>query len=356
AQALKGMITIEKVEDTRLLKISVSSPSPVRARDVANAVGQAYIRFNVANRVKSSESTLSWLTSQLYDMKKNLEDAEQEFLEYKQQARLISVEDKQRVIGQKITDFNDAYLAARNKRLELDTKLNQLRRITESGKDIPMLSSLIDNPLLTQLHGQLVNAELEFSGLSRVYKSKHPKMIQINTQITQTRKKLTQELLKEVENLKVERAILLSREKALQRTIGDFEQEGMDYNKKELQYTILKRNVEMNQNIYDALLVRLKEADIKENIDVSNIRIAEDAQLPGSPVGPNTRRNILYGVILGLMIGVGISFLWEYLERTLRTEEDIQKYLDLSVLSIIPVAEKGKHDLYYGHSAEKEEA
>ena len=351
AAAIKGMINIEEVEETRLLRIHVTSPSPERARDIANAVGRAYIKFNMSNRMASSENTLSWLTDQLYEMKKKLEDAEQDFLAYKQNVKLISVEDKQKIIAQKITDFNDAYLEARNKRMELDTRLEQLRRMAQADKDMPLLRSLIDNPLISQLHSQLVNAELEISRLGKVFKRKHPKIVQLQDQIVKTREKLKQEIDKEVQNLKAERAVLQAREQALQKTIADFENEGMEYNKKELQYSILKRNVEMNQNIYDALLVRLKEADIRENVDVSNIRIAEEAELPGGPMGPNHQRNLLLGAVLGLMIGVGIAFLWEYLERSLRTEEDVQKYLGLPVLGVIPVVDKSKHGISGGKSS-----
>ena len=120
--------------------------------------------------------------------------------------------------------------------------------------------------------------------------------------------------------------------------MSDFEQDGMDANKKQLKYTILKRNVDMNQKMYDMLLSRLKEANITGNIDVSNIRIVEKALMPGFPVSPNKKRNLLLGIVFGLVVGVGLGFLREYIDRTLRTEDDVQKYLGLPVLSVIPLA------------------
>ena len=120
----------------------------------------------------------------------------------------------------------------------------------------------------------------------------------------------------------------------------------METNKKELDYTILKRNVEMNQKLYDTILSRAKEADIIGNIDVSNIRITEKAVLPTFPVSPNKKRNVVLGIIIGLMIGIGISFLWEYLDRSLRTEEDVHRYLDLPVLSVIPIADQASGKSY----------
>jgi polysaccharide biosynthesis transport protein len=336
-QAVRSMIQIFPVQETRLVKINVFSPSPFLAKKVADSTALEYINFNIDNRLKSSQSTLSWLTDHLYEMKKKLEDAEEEFLAYKQKAKLISVEDSQKIIAQNIRDFNDAYIKARNKRVELDAKLAQLSRIVRSGENIPHLRSLIQNDLMNSLYSKMVSAEVELSRLSKVFKSKHPKVMQAKIEIEKTRKQLNQEIEKELESLKAERAVLISREGVLQKTMADFEEEGMETNKKELKFSILKRNVEMNQNLYDTLLSRMKEADITGNMDVSNIRITEKAVLPRIPVRPNKKRNLMLGVIFGLMIGIGLSFLREYLDRTLHTEEDVEKYLGLPVLSVIPV-------------------
>lgn len=338
-QSIQGMIAIEPIEDTRLLKINVMSASPKQAKDVANATAQAYVDFDIDNQMKSSRNTLTWLTNHLYEVTKKLEDSEAEFLAYKQQSELISMEDSQNTTAQKITDFNDAYLEARNKRLELDTKLEQLEEISKSGKGIPNLSSLIQNELINDLHSQLVNGEVELSKLIKIYKPKHPKVVQASTNVSNIRYRLQMELKKEVENLKAERSILLGREDVLQKTITDFKDEAMETGKKELKYTILKRNVDINQNLYNALLTRLKEVDITGNVQVSSIRITGEASLPKFPVNINTRRTLILGLIFGLMIGIGLSLLLEYIDVSLHTEEDVQKYIDLPVLSVIPMAE-----------------
>lgn len=340
-QALRGMVRTEPVEETRLLNIIVSNPDPLMAVDFANSVAQAYIDFNIDNRLQSSQNTLGWLTNHLYEMKKDLEDAEQEFLAFKQKVSLISPEESQRMISQKMREFNDAYIQARNRRLELNAKLEQLKGISTSGDDISHLRSLIAAPLIDQLYSQLVNAEVELSRIRKVYKAKHPKVIEVKTRISNTRKKLHQEVKKERGNIEAERDVLLVKEEVFQKTMGDFEKEAMSTNKKELNYTILKRNVEMNQRLYDTILGRLKEVDITGNVDVGNIRITEKAVLPSAPASPSRRRNVTFGIILGLMMGVGLSFLWEYLDRSIRTEEDIHRYLGVPILSVIPFADQG---------------
>jgi uncharacterized protein involved in exopolysaccharide biosynthesis len=193
--------------------------------------------------------------------------------------------------------------------------------------------------LIESLYTQLHESEVELNRLNNIFKSKHPKIVQLVGKIEETRKKLNEEIKKEIENLKAERSVLYTKEKILQETISGFESDALETGKKELQYTILQRNLNTNQKLYDILLSKIKEANIEDSLDVSNIRITEEAVTPLAPIKPKKKQNILIGAILGLMTGIGFSFLWEYLDRTIRTEDDVQKYLELPVLSVIPEAE-----------------
>lgn len=141
-----------------------------------------------------------------------------------------------------------------------------------------------------------------------------------------------------MENLKFERSILFAKEKVLQKTLSDFENEAIETNSQELEYKILQGNVETNQKLYDILLSKIKESDITDNIDVSNIRIVEEAAIPKGPVPLNKTRNLILGIILGLMGGIGLVFFFEYLDRSLRTEEDVHRHIGLPVLGVIPEA------------------
>jgi uncharacterized protein involved in exopolysaccharide biosynthesis len=251
---LRSKIEIEQVEETRLLKINVTDKDPVQAKNIANTLAKSYIDFNIENRLTSSRNTLSWMTDQLYELKKKLEDSEEEFLSYKQREKLFSFSGKQDLIAQKIADFNDAYLQTRNKRLEIDAKLKALEPTSKSDTNALYARSVILNPVIDGLYSQLLDQEMEISKLGKVFKFKHPKLIQAKTKIDKTRKKLHEEVLKEVENLKFERSVLNAKEKVLQKTITDFESEGLDTSRQELKYTILQRNVETNRKLYDILL------------------------------------------------------------------------------------------------------
>ena len=344
-KTLQEKITIEEVRDTRLLNINVRDSNPDLARDIANTVALVYIEFDISNRLKYSQNTLSWMGDQLYEIKKKLEDAEQDFLEFKQSEKLFSMEGRQNVISQKIEEFNDNYIEARNSRLEIDAKLSELERSTREKENLFHARTLIGNSLIENLYSQLLELQVELSRLSQVYKSSHPKMEQIVTKTADISEKIEQEISKEIEGLHAEREVLIVREKVLLDTINDFEKEAMDINSKELRYIILQRNVQTNQRLYETLLSKVKEANITGSSYSSNIRVTGEAVTPSGPVSPKRKLNFFLSIIFGLMAGVGFSFLLEYMDQTLRTEEDIQKYLNLPILSVIPVGDISKETI-----------
>jgi uncharacterized protein involved in exopolysaccharide biosynthesis len=334
---LTRKINIKEIRDTRLLQINVEDNDPVRARNIANALVKAYIEFNISNRLEYSQNTMTWMTGQLYEIQKKLEDAEMEFQTFKHQEKLFSIEDRLKLISSKISEFNDAYLKARNERLEVDASLAELTKLGSSRR-IEYIRSLVNNPVIDNLYSQLLEAEVEYSRMSNVFKDKHPKLVQMQTKLSDIRTKLTSEINKELESMKAKRSVLLSRENVLQQTIADFEGEALGTNQKQLEYTILKRNVETNQNLYDILLTKLKETNISSNVDISNIRVTEPAVVPNKPIKPKKMLNMVLAIILGSLTGIGLVFLKEYIDQTLRTEEDVQRYLGVPVLSVIPKA------------------
>ncbi len=333
-------IKVAQVKKTRLIRVSVTNPEPDLAAQIANATARKYIEFDQSNRMESSKKNLEWLNREFYELKKELEDNEKAFFDYKTRHKVFSMEGKQKVAGQKIAEFNNRYLEARNARLALDSKINELKRHLKTSKGLVKVRSLINNDLIENIYGKIVDLEIQLSKLSKVYKPKHPKIIQVNSEIEKSRRRLEIELDKELVNLKSERSVVAAREKVLEKTVSEFEQDALDSSSNALTYNILQRNVKTSQKLYDMLLSRIKESDILKNQDASNIRIVENAVISRKPVYPRITRNLMFGIIFGLLGGCILALFFEYMDQTFRTQEDIQSYLNLPVLSVIPEADK----------------
>lgn len=338
-ETIRKKIKISQISDTRLLTISVKDKSPVRATALANTLANEYIEFNLTNRVESSTATLKWLNNELYTLKKKLEDDERKFFAYKQESEVFSIEGKQNVVEQKIVEFNNKYLETRNKRLSLDATIAELDRHIQQADTLVNVRSLINSPMLDKIYDAIIDDELEFGRLTKLYKAKHPKIVQLNTRIERSKQQFQNELKKEQKSMMSERAVLFSRENTLEKTIAEFEGDALDASSKELNYTILQRNVNTSQSLYDVLVSRVKESNILQGSNSSNIRLVEKGEIPIYPISPKKKSNLLLSVILGLFGGVGLAFFIEYLDQTVRTEEDLKNVLNVNVLSVIPEAE-----------------
>ncbi|MBC2704272.1 GumC family protein [Desulfobacula sp.] len=337
---VKEKIEVEQVRDTRLLDLSVKDKDPVLAADMVNMLAKKYMEFNLGNKMESSKQTLEWLNNELYDLRKKLEDDERKFFEYKQVNKVFSITGKQKLAEHKIQEFNNKYLETRNKRLELDAKINEIDKNIKGIKGVANVRSLINNKMIETIYSKIVDIEMELTRLSKIYKSKHPKIALAKSELAKSEKQLAQEILKETKNLKSERKVLYAKEKILEQNITGFEKDALDASTKELKYTILQRNVNTSQNLYDLMVSRVKESNILQTSNTSNIRLVEQAQVSASPVSPNKKRNLLLSIVLGLFFGAGLAFFFEYLDQTVRTEEDIHTHFNLPVLSVIPKADR----------------
>lgn len=336
---LQTRITLTLIKKTRLINIAVSDPDPEYAAKIANTLAQNYIEYDREKRVASSRKDLAWLNTELNAMKKQLEENEKAFYEYKIRHNVFSFEGKQKMTGQKISEFNTRYLEAKNKRLALRSKIMELERHLKTPKGLVKVSSLINNDLIEDIYNKIGDLEVELSKLLKFYKPKHPKIIQVKSEIDKNQRRLGFELQKELSNLKSEITVVAASETAMEKTISQFEKDALDQGGNELTYSILQRNVKTSQNMYEVLLSRIKESDILKNNAASNISIADTADIPLRPSRPRTLLNLVLGLFFGVAGGCTLAFFFEYMDQTLRTREDVQSYLDIPVLTVIPEAD-----------------
>lgn len=186
--------------------------------------------------------------------------------------------------------------------------------------------------MIQNLKEDYVKLQREFSELSEKYKEKHPKLIRVNSQLQTMKKRVTEEIKKVASSIETEYRVLLSREQTLKNALDDQQKEALDLNQKAIKYGILEREVNTNQQFYDTLLNRFKETTLTGELKTGNIRIVDRAEVPRKPVKPNKKLNILLAMIVGLTIGTGLAFFFEYLDDTIQTPEDIEDYLRIPYL------------------------
>jgi len=333
---LSGAVVIEPRRNTRLVLIKVEGPEPALAAEQANAVANAYAKYNVELKLKGARDAISWLTEEAGRLRAKTEESSQALQNYRVKTGILGMQEQRQITAAKIMDFNKAFLEAQAQRLSLESKLQQLDRIAKEPAGVQTIFTVADNALIDKLKGEASNLETEKSKLLKVYKEQHPEILKIDAQIQQVKQRLEAEFQNTMRAVQTQYKVAKGREDTLANQVNALRQEGQQLNEREIQYQNLQREVESNQALYDSVLKRMKETGVAGGLEDSNVRIIEDATPPVVPIRPRKARNVALSIAAGLILAFGVAFALEYLDTTVKTPDDVERYLGLSVIGIVP--------------------
>ena len=339
---LLDKIKISEVRNTRLLTVAVQDANPRLAQQLANAVADAYIEYDSEMRIRSSRQMVQWLSDQLYEVRKEAEDAEAKFLQLKEKEGVFSIEEKRKRSVQSLDEVNAELVKTKSKILEVEARINELKQLIRNDKSgsLGVVPTFLQNQFLASLYSELLTAEVDRKGLSSVFKSKHPEMIKVNNKIQELRNKMSHELRKALADAMSEREVLLARVKMLTEILVSYEKDAIGTGKQELRYASLEREVSTSRDVYNTLLMKVKETDVLDGVLKSNLRLVEPASLPEKPIKPRKFLNLALATVLGLLLGVVSAFGKEYLDRTIRNKEEVDRFIGAAVLAQIPMVNK----------------
>jgi succinoglycan biosynthesis transport protein ExoP len=336
-RALLGGLTVEPRRNTRLLLIRYESPDPALAAAVANAVANSYVQYNLDLRFTGARDALGWLNNEAATLKKKVEDSSAALQNYRVKAGILGTQEQRQITAQKIMDFNKAYLEAQAQRLSIEAKLQQLTQIAKDPTGVQTIFAVADDPLIQKLKGEASALEIEKSKLLKTYKEQHPEIQKINAQIRQVSQKIDAEIQDMLRAVQTSYKIAKAREETLLANVNQLKHEGQDLNEKEIQALALQREAESNQQLYEAVLKRFKETGVAGGLETNNVRVVEEAAPPTAPVRPRRLWNLMLGVVAGLGLGIGVAVAIDYFDTTVKTPDDVDRYLGLPVIGVVPV-------------------
>jgi uncharacterized protein involved in exopolysaccharide biosynthesis len=336
SRALSGSLAVDPVRNTRLVLIKVAGPNPARAAAEANAVANAYAKYNVELKLKGARDALTWLTEEASRLRAKVEESSQALQNYRVKSGILGMQEQRQISAQKIIEANKGYLEAQAQRMSLDAKLGELTQVAKDPAAAGTIFSEADNPLVGKIKGEIGSLETEKSKLLKVYKEKHPEIVKVDAQIQHLRDRLEAEFRSTLRSVQTQVKVARAREESLLNEVNHLRREGQELNEKESQYQNLQREVESNQQLYDSVVKRLKETGVAGGLENSNVRIVEDATPPGAPIRPRKAMNLGLSLVAGLVLAFGVAFGIEYLDTTIKTPDDVERYLGLPVIGIVP--------------------
>src|SRR6266404_496148 len=347
----KGNLKVSLIPNTRIIEIHYRSTDPTLAANVVNALAATYVEQNFKTKFESTMQASDWLSKQLVDLQMKVETSQEKLVRYQKEHEIFGVDEKQNIITQKLDELNKELTSAESDRMQKEA----VYRMTQTGDPVAIASAVSSDPiatlagtgsspLLDRLHQQQADLRIQVAELSTQLGPAYPKVAQLTNQLKEIDLQIQAETRKAVDHLRGQYQTALQRETMLREALEKQKQEANRLNENAIDYTLLKRDVDSNRQLYEGLLEKLKQAGVTAGLRSNNFRIVDAARSPNGPVEPNIPRNLLFAFVLGITSGVGLAFLLEGMDNTVRTTEQAQMISALPSLGMIPLGSKSRNN------------
>jgi capsular exopolysaccharide synthesis family protein len=326
-----SFLTVKPVKNTRLVEIQFTTPDGNLSQTLANAHAAGFIRMILESRFELTKEARDFLDGKNTELKRKLERSEEALNRFRQAHGVVSLDKGENIVVERLVDLNRQLTGARAQRLDAESLYK-----TVAGKSTQYLSQVLTQGLIPTMRGNLLNLESEKLKLATIYKPDHPRIIELNQQISETRRSLNGEIANVVRGIEEAFVAARAREQALQDEAQRQQQEALNLKEIGVQYAVLEEEVKVNRTLYDSVLKRLNETNVSNDLALANIQISQRAERPLRPSSPDVPFSLLLFAALGLLLGVGLAYFLEYLDSTVATPEHVWKAVALNTFGVVP--------------------
>ena len=336
-EALRGMIRVNPLKDSWLVNVGMIGKVPRKVTKLLNMLGETYIKEHVNNRLAASREAFSWLYENVEELRLKLSESEKELQKFRENEKEFSLGDRRIMIETSIAEVNKILLEAKKNRTDLEIILETMEEHSGGAmENLMSVPTIAEHKQIALLKKEFLDLQAQKVELSRRYRPKHPEIRKLDGQLDNLRSTIREEVRKLIDGVRIEYQIQSEKEKAYQERLDSLKDEALRLDEKISRYSILEQEDKSNRQLFDVMLMRLKETELTENIPTMNIRIVDRAKVPREPFNKAWLKTLLLSIAIGLMLGTGAALCWDYLDDTVKTPEDIESITDVPFLGVVP--------------------
>ncbi len=340
ARAVLARLQVTPIRGSQLVQVSWVASDPELAAQVANALAKAYIEFNMGLQYESSGDASGFLEQQIADLKRELNQLETTLQDYGESKNIVSIDDANNVTMRALADIAQ-------RRTECQTALARAEATYKAVLASPeeVLAEAQNPGLINRLREDYARYEAEYSEKSRLFKADWPELQTLTSKMEQAKQRLEEgirttashaTLSAESEYRKAARELA-----NLTGLLRDQEDAAQQLKRDAVEFANLQSDAKKKRDSLNSLIARKNDMALSTRLkdvkaSLSNIRVVESAQAPEAPFRPNTRLNLLVGLIAGLGLGACAAFLLEALDNTVRSAVDVERASSLPALALVP--------------------
>src|SRR5262245_43334024 len=328
---LAGGLVAEQVKDTRTLKVTYTHTDPAITAAVANGIAQDFIDKTFENKTEKFTSASKWLDTTTRELQAKVERAEQELADYSKQHNIFTTEGKETLTTDKMARLHDQATRAETERILKQSVYDEVR----AGR-VSQLPAAFADPKIATLTAKLEELESTAEKLDLKYGPDYPQVKEIKLKINNTKAQIDSSRKALEDKLKGEYELAVRDERALKTALASAKGDAVQQNQDAIQYNILKQEVDTAKSLYTDFLQKTSQAKVEVAQQHNNLKLIQSARVPTSPVGPPRFRMFMIGLFLGVVGGLGLAYFLEYVDNTIKTVEDVGRYVRLPALGVIP--------------------
>jgi capsular exopolysaccharide synthesis family protein len=326
-------LLVSPVINTQVVSVSFISTDPKFAATAVNTLADEYIDYTFETRRDATTKAKEFLEGELHTLRQKLEQSEQQLTQYAREHNILLGADADNVVLQKFGDMSREmtkveaellsipYEAVRNS--TPDTFPETLK--TNAMRDLEQRRAVIQE--------KLTDVSLRFG-------PKWPEVVTLKEQLSAVNAQLSKEMRRASDQVRLQYDLANAHRRRVATALEEQNRLVDRQTQDSIQFNILKREVETDRQLHEGLLQRLKEADVSSGLRTGNIHVIDRAHVPTMPYWPNPPRNFAVAIAVSLTAGIMLAFLMEFLDRTVRSPEDVQQSLGVPFLATIPALHK----------------
>src|SRR5712691_11140666 len=326
-----GSLSVKRVPNSRLMDVSFESTDSQLAARIVNAHIASYIEQNFRSKYEATTQASTWLADQLSELKIKVQKSEDARIAYERQNQIWTLDDKQNITTQRLSDVNKQLTEAQSERM----KKESLYEFAKAG-NLDAVPQVQSNAGLAELLRKRNDLSSQHSDALSQYGPNFPRVQRLQGQLKDLDANIEKEKKKIVDVIESDYREARQRESMLTQALDQQKAAANQMAEKLVEYNILKREAEANKALYEGLMTKLKETAISLGLRSSNIRIVDPAMIPSAPSRPAKARNITLAFLVGLVGGIGLALMREYLDNTVKTPDDIETLARLPSLAVVP--------------------
>ncbi len=296
------------VKDSRLVDVSADQPRADLAALIANTAAAEFVALNLERRVGDVSDAVAWLREQVDVQRDKLTASENAMRDYRDQTRMVSLEQRHDIVIAKLKSINESLTAAELDRMDAETRWGEVEALDPLTADPTALFALTIDPAVVLARQQWMDKRQDVATLARRYLEKHPAMLALTTETAELEQRFRAACVEAREAIRNRYQMARASEDGLRQALRQQEEQALALDRLLVEYDGLRRNAEADRELYEALLTRLKQTDVAGRLETNNLRVIDPAVTPSRAYRPNTPMNVLRGTAAGLVLGVLAAF------------------------------------------------